>query len=774
MIDIGSNTVGCSIKVIMIESTNPLADIKTLRRTLGANGFLPIPVVTGDKKPYIKDWPRLAAKGAFIEAEPEFKTLNTGVLANGLRAVDIDIEDAALANAVRKVVVEKLGPAPMRWRSNSGKHLLLYRAADGEPEKVRLFNTKKKDDNGASYNIEVLGKGQQFVAFGSHPSGVNYEWDCAPSAFNRDELTPVTEQQIEKLLKQLRPAMWTENLLKKCCDELAGTAKGEGRDDTQNKQAFTMGGYIATGHISKERVVEKLYEAAVAAGRLELNTEADLRAHLERSVDEGAQSPLYPPTKERTGDEVINGIIGESGDAGGQSRFASAVVRLADGDIRYDPKLAIWYVWDGKVWQRNAEYLVIQMVKGLCDKVSIHLLAEDKKSEAASVVSIGFIRAVVEHAQSMAEVWIDSCVFDANKILLNTPECAIELDGYLRRKHSREDYCTKMNAVSPEAISTPLWDGFMVTAHDVDVAAFLMRWGAYCLSGLTHVRKFVFLYGPTGTGKSVFRETLLGIMGDYAAAINVDTITETYGIKNTSDIARTRGCRAVFCPEVDDRKLDEKTLKAFTGEDTMAVRLLYQNSQDYKGEAKLTFSGNHEPGLRNVDDSMRIRFIKVPCLKKPTAEQFVDQLQEKLKAEWPGILHKFILAYQDFAQNGLQIPVSVERATDEYFDEQDVLKAALEDRFTFETDGWTSLADIHAAVVAYGREHSSRELMNMKPATLGRRLEHDFELAKHKRNYGQGFYGIKKRYSGWENNSVFDATKVAPEQRSVIWPPIQP
>ena len=56
----------------------------------------------------------------------------------------------------------------VRCRQNSPRCLLPYRVEDGEPRKLIVPLSCGK--------LEFLGHGQQFVGFGKHLSGVDYEW----------------------------------------------------------------------------------------------------------------------------------------------------------------------------------------------------------------------------------------------------------------------------------------------------------------------------------------------------------------------------------------------------------------------------------------------------------------------------------------------------------------------------------------------------------------------------------------------------------------------
>ena len=147
------------------------------------------------KRPVGLAWAQRARRetpeAATLPASPD--ALNTGILCDGLRAVDVDIEDHAMAQKVRTLLNTLIGRTIIRTRANSAKFLALYRAAKGEPPKRTLAAAQGK--------VEVLGHGQQFVAFGWHPSGAELEWlDGSPHDLPRQELRSVTEAKIEAFL----------------------------------------------------------------------------------------------------------------------------------------------------------------------------------------------------------------------------------------------------------------------------------------------------------------------------------------------------------------------------------------------------------------------------------------------------------------------------------------------------------------------------------------------------------------------------------------------
>jgi len=122
---------------------------------------------------------------------------NTGILCDGLRPLDIDIDDPAAADEIERIACDLFGSCPVRFRTNSGKRTLLYRASEGEPSKRVLAGTAGK--------IEVLGRGQQFVAFGMHPSNAVLEWRGGePGEVRLADLPAVSEDEITQFLDAVR------------------------------------------------------------------------------------------------------------------------------------------------------------------------------------------------------------------------------------------------------------------------------------------------------------------------------------------------------------------------------------------------------------------------------------------------------------------------------------------------------------------------------------------------------------------------------------------
>ncbi len=187
-----------------------LEAVAALRAELFDAGYRPIalynwnasslPLKDRGKRPKGDAWQARARRNPpeAAEARVETDATCTGILCDGLRALDLDIEDAAVAHHSRAIALSTLGHAPIRFRDNSPRCLLVYRAAEGEPDKRQIVGKLGK--------IEMLGRGQQFAAYGHHHTGALLRWMPEGLAQTpRHTLPAVTEAEITEFFAKVMP-----------------------------------------------------------------------------------------------------------------------------------------------------------------------------------------------------------------------------------------------------------------------------------------------------------------------------------------------------------------------------------------------------------------------------------------------------------------------------------------------------------------------------------------------------------------------------------------
>ena len=194
----------------------PSPDPTPLRLALLGNGYTPVPVcapgcayesiATGPcrspgKVPHMSGWVKGGFTDAAVRTWPSRRALetNTGILCGRLIAVDGDILDPALAAKLEALAEALLGPTPLRRIGRAPKWLRCYRVA----EPLRKMETPELVmPDGTVAQIEVLGEGQQFVAYGVHPdTGRPYTWQGAgPDTVPLDDLPVVTPDALRGFL----------------------------------------------------------------------------------------------------------------------------------------------------------------------------------------------------------------------------------------------------------------------------------------------------------------------------------------------------------------------------------------------------------------------------------------------------------------------------------------------------------------------------------------------------------------------------------------------
>lgn len=349
---------------------------------------------------------------------------------------------------------------------------------------------------------------------------------------------------------------------------------------------------------------------------------------------------------------------------------------IHDGDLRHVAPWAKWFRWTGTVWDRDDTLLALDLARDLCRQVA-KLAPDHGKSIASSRASSAVLhlaRADRRHAATTAQ-------WDADPWLLNTPEGTVDLRTGDMRVHAREDFITKSTAVSPKG-TCPLWQSFLarVTDGDIQLQGFLQRMVGYALTGLTRDHAMFFVHGLGANGKSVFLNTLIGILSSYHRTAPAELLLASKHDRHPTELAGLVGCRLVTATETEGgRRWAETKIKLLTGGDTVSARFMGQDFFEFVPRFKLVWSGNSKPTLNRVDEAIRRRLNLVPFVVTIPVAERDTLLTEKLKAEWPGILQWAIEGCAEWQEHGLAAPAVVAAATAEYLAAQDTIKNWLEE-----------------------------------------------------------------------------------------------
>jgi putative DNA primase/helicase len=341
------------------------------------------------------------------------------------------------------------------------------------------------------------------------------------------------------------------------------------------------------------------------------------------------------------------------------------------GKLLHDHDSGRWYKWVGSHWQSDNTDLAFQFARTL----GRDLTAGGKANELKEVRKVSFAGGVERFARGDRAFAVSQADWDKDPYLLGTPGGTVDLRTGQMRPADPSDRITKVTAVAPaETADCPTWLRFLqeVTKGDAGYIRFLQQWAGYCLTGDTSEQSLCFAFGPGGNGKGVTINTFAGIMGDYALSAAMETFTASKYDRHPTEVASLRGARLVTASETEEgRAWAESRIKQITGGDTMRARHMRQDEFEFRPNLKLLIIGNHKPRVSNVDDAMKRRLNLLPFLFKP--ENPDPHLEEKLKAEWPGILRWMLEGCLDWQKHRLVRPEVVKVATAEYFEAQDTM-----------------------------------------------------------------------------------------------------
>lgn len=185
-----SETLGL-VEDLLPVVANPKAEISP-KSTMKNMGKTPSWYNAQRKVAGISDWTSKKSTPAEINKWSKEPDYGICIQTRNIRALDLDVPETNKVGTILNFIDETLRDLvlPIRQRPNSGKCLLAFRLA-GSYAKRRF-----KVDGGI---IEYLADGQQFVALGTHPSGVRYTWDWC----DNNDFPELSGEQFETLWQAL-------------------------------------------------------------------------------------------------------------------------------------------------------------------------------------------------------------------------------------------------------------------------------------------------------------------------------------------------------------------------------------------------------------------------------------------------------------------------------------------------------------------------------------------------------------------------------------------
>jgi P4 family phage/plasmid primase-like protien len=393
-----------------------------------------------------------------------------------------------------------------------------------------------------------------------------------------------------------------------------------------------------------------------------------------------------PPLHDFTDDDVGNG-----------RRF----IAVWGADVAWVPDAKLTYTWTGARWENDTGAQMRDLVERLTDfmltEARLRLrpaqqrydalaerpnddpykqraLNELKAAEAylkwvAKSRMDPRLRACITSATSHREISVKSGQWDNDGWLLNLANGTIrlELDGsHAFYDHRRQDRLTQQSANTYDAeVTTPLF----TSALERWLPNPAVRRVARALAGISLLgnnsrHKFPAFIGKERSGKTTLAEVVAGILDNpdepgisYSGSFKLaDLRPQSNGASPNASLFRIVRRRFVYCSESNDggQPLSADLMKRFCGGDRQQARDTYGKAAGVDDRPPCftpVLATNKTPEVEGADPALRERVIAIWFGNTIPASERDEDLPEKLKAEYPGILNWALEGYRDAVQN---------------------------------------------------------------------------------------------------------------------------
>jgi len=616
--------------------------IETLGPSLIARGYNIIPTVAGEKRPALPRWQharldpadcaRYAGCGIGILTGVEFLSRPP------LCAFDVDTLDAELGAWFEAWLAERYGLCAVRV-GQAPKRLVLFRAA--APGWAKVSSVWLEDIYDVRHRLEVLGSGQQFVAFGTHPSGVQYEWvDMWDGVMGLDaaELSVLSVVQVREAVEAFEKEALRRGMMhvaapghgantapvvaEEGTSRPVGAAGNTARDALENyspplglsiaeaQDLLRFAGdpadydaWLRLGmalHHEGGGAIEWLsvWDAWSAnGGNYAGPDDLELRWNgFGRTVAAGGR-PMTLKYLVKAASEAKAEALAVAGSADYPRTEAGNAARLVDRwgrDLLFCAELGAWYRWSGKHWRSVSLTEVRHLAKGVVEDMrgDVVLCTTDReKAELMKWCAASQRWTMYDHMVSIASLssglWVRASELDGDKRYLGVQNGVVDLWSGELLPPDRSRRVTRLCSVEyrPDAVC-PLFEQQIrdVFGDDAELCAFWWRFMGYCLQGNPVEDVLCLNIGNGNNGKSTTMQPVVAVLGDYATTAPAALfLADGMGGAGSGggarpDLLALAGRRLVLVNEPDEGgELREGLVKAMTGGESLPARALYSS-----------------------------------------------------------------------------------------------------------------------------------------------------------------------------------------------------
>ncbi len=351
------------------------------------------------------------------------------------------------------------------------------------------------------------------------------------------------------------------------------------------------------------------------------------------------------------------------------------------------PERKGWFKFNGIRWEENNESAVLSMAELIRARATAGTLLMDKERQGKIFkYALGYesnqrIGNCLELASSMIVKRFTE--FDTDPYLLCCNNGVVDLRTGEFRQPLKDEYLHKTTEVEFNLYAEiDRFGSFLeeIFNKDKETIDYIQKAIGYTLTGKIGEQCLFMAYGKGSNGKSVLFDTIQSLLGQYGCSSPTALIKDSRYESIPNDIARLSSMRFTKIIEIKENvRINEERTKALTGGDIITGRFLHREFFDYRPQFKLWVSVNHKPSIRGTDTAIWRRIRLIPFEVTIPKDQQDKHLVDKMKEELPGILNWAIQGCLKWQKEGLETISKVQKATDEYRKEEDILQHFLDE-----------------------------------------------------------------------------------------------
>ncbi len=348
-----------------------------------------------------------------------------------------------------------------------------------------------------------------------------------------------------------------------------------------------------------------------------------------------------------------------------------------------------WMYHNGRFWKReNAQKQVDIAITDMLRRRVIDLVRAGMGDAAKKCIPNARI---VNAVRTMFDELVpcEPEEFDNDPHLLNCMNGVVDLrTGELTPHNPNQLFTYCINADYKPDTDTLAWEEWLLSVVEggEEMVQYMQVLTGYTFTGLTRDELFVYIWGPTRSGKGTFTETLLELAGrPLGVGAKMSTFTDKRsGGDQNFDLAGLRASRFVVASETEGTDwLNAAKVKNLTGGDWITCAFKHHDQFSYRPAYTIWLLSNHKLQTDAEDDAIwgRARVLSFPHSHLGKEDKRLKE-RMKSKSNLESVLKWIVDGAVRYYNEGLNTPQTVETMTQQARDEIDFVQKWLDDNAT--------------------------------------------------------------------------------------------